>query len=154
MKHMHIRLTLLAALLACTVFALSACGSGTTASQEESSQPTVDTEAPADPSTTPEEDAETPAGSDASLEDLLGADYADYILETVTMQMENRMDKDPEVVFFPVEENKPLTDYVALDDTLSYTADENGDVTITFPAGTVADESFGDQSFTLPNPNP
>lgn len=150
MKHMHIRLTLLAALLACAVFALSACGSGTTASQEESSQPTVDTEAPADPSTTPEEDA----GSDASLEDLLGADYADYIVETVTMQMENRMDKDPEVVFFPVEENKPLTDYVTIDDTLSYTADENGDVTITFPAGTVADESFGDQSFTLPNPNP
>lgn len=154
MKHMHIRLTLLAALLACAVFALSACGSDTTASQEESSQPTVDTEAPADPSTTPEEDAGAPAGSDASLEDLLGADYADYIVETVTMQMENRMDKDPEVVFFPVEENKPLTDYVAIDDTLSYTADENGDVTITFPAGTVADESFGDQSFTLPNPNP
>lgn len=84
----------------------------------------------------------------------MGADYQAYIVETITMQMENRMDPEPEVEFFPIRDDKPLTDYVAIDDTLTYTVEENGDVTIVLPAGSVADEAHGDQSFSIPNPHP
>ena len=34
----------------------------------------------------------------ATLEELCGSDYQSYIIETITMQMENRMDKTPDVV--------------------------------------------------------
>lgn len=33
---------------------------------------------------------------DATLEDLLGEDYVTYVTETITMQMGNRMEKDPD----------------------------------------------------------
>ena len=46
-----------------------------------------------------------------TLETLCGADYQAYITETITMQMGNRMDKDPAVVYFPIAEKAPLTDY-------------------------------------------
>ena len=36
---------------------------------------------------------------DATLEDLLGEDYVTYVTETITMQMGNRMEKDPEQSF-------------------------------------------------------
>ena len=145
MKQLSIRLALLTALLACAVMALSACGSQTNSPPE-------------DPAISAEDSAQSPqAGkTDAkpSLEDLMGADYQAYIVETITMQMENRMDPEPEVEFFPIRDDKPLTDYVAIDDTLTYTVEENGDVTIVLPAGSVADEAHGDQSFSIPNPHP
>ena len=64
------------------------------------------------------------------------------------------MDKEPEVEFYPIRDNKPLTDYVAIDETLSFTPDEEGGVTIHLPAGSVTDEAHGEQSFSLPNPHP
>lgn len=63
------RLAPLAALLT-LLLALSACGA---AHKEEAAPP---------------EEA-------ATLEDLYGASYQTYIIDTITMQMGNRMDKDP-----------------------------------------------------------
>ena len=40
--------------------------------------------------------------------------YVNYLTETITMQMANRMDKDPEVRYFPIEDNTPLSDYVTI----------------------------------------
>ena len=89
---------------------------------------------------------------DATLEDLLGEDYVTYVTETITMQMGNRMEKDPEVVYFPIREDRPLTDYVAIDETTAFTLDEDGSIVITFPAGAVTDAAHGEQTFRLPQP--
>lgn len=91
------------------------------------------------------------AGAD-TLESLCGVNYRSYIVETITMQMENRMEKDPEIVYFPIREDRPLTDYVAIDETTAFTVDEDGNIVITFPAGTVTDAAHGQQTFRLPQP--
>ena len=93
----------------------------------------------------------TPDGS-ATLEELCGEDYQTYIIEAITMQMGNRMDKTPDVVYFPIREKAPLTDYVAIDETTDFTVDEEGHIVILFPAGTVTDEANGEQSFRIPRP--
>ena len=98
----------------------------------------------------PEEPA--PTGEAAALEDLCGADYQAYIIDTITMQMENRMDKTPDVVYFPIADSAPLTDYVPIDETTDFTVDEEGHIVILFPAGTVTDEANGEQSFRIPRP--
>ena len=95
---------------------------------------------------------ETPAEDSATLEELCGADYQDYIIKTITMQMGNRMDKTPDVVYFPIREKAPLTDYVAIDETTDFTVDEEGHIVILFPAGSVTDEANGEQSFRIPRP--
>ena len=92
-----------------------------------------------------------PDGS-ATLEELCGEDYQTYITETITMQMGNRMDKTPGVVYFPIREKVPLTDYVSIDETTDFTVDEEGHIVILFPAGTVTDEANGEQSFRIPRP--
>ena len=92
-----------------------------------------------------------PAGS-ATLEEFCGEDYQTYIIETITMQMGNRMDKTPGVVYFPIREKVPLTDYVSIDETTDFTVDEEGHIVILFPAGTVTDEANGEQSFLIPRP--
>lgn len=91
------------------------------------------------------------AGAD-TLESLCGVNYRSYIVETITMQMENRMEKDPEIVYFPIREDRPLTDYAAIDETTAFTVDEDGSIVITFPAGTVTDAAHGEQTFRLPQP--
>ncbi len=91
------------------------------------------------------------AGAD-TLESLCGVNYPSYIVETITMQMENRMVKSPEVVYFPIQEDRPLTDYVAIDETTAFTLDEDGNIIISFPAGSVTDASNGEQTFRLPRP--
>ena len=91
------------------------------------------------------------AGAD-TLESLCGVNYRSYIVETITMQMENRMEKDPEIVYFPIREDRPLTDYAAIDETTAFTVDEDGSIVITFPAGTVTDAAHGQQTFRLPQP--
>ena len=91
------------------------------------------------------------AGAD-TLESLCGVHYRSYIVETITMQMENRMEKDPEIVYFPIREDRPLTDYAAIDETTAFTVDEDGNIVITFPAGTVTDAAHGQQTFRLPQP--
>ena len=88
----------------------------------------------------------------ATLEGLCGADYQDYIADTITMQMENRMDKTPDVVYFPIADSAHLTDYVPIDETTDFTVDEEGHIVILFPAGTVTDEANGEQSFRIPRP--
>lgn len=91
------------------------------------------------------------AGAD-TLESLCGVNYQSYIVETITMQMENRMEKTPEVIYFPIQENRPLTDYVPIDETTAFTLDEDGSIVISFPAGSITDAANGEQSFRLPRP--
>ena len=122
-------------LLACLLLTLSACGSSNTPSDAESPDPA------------PEETQEE------TLETLCGEDYVAYIVDTITMQMENRMEKTPEAVFFPIEEDAPLTDYVTIDASTPFTLDEeDGSITLTFDAGMVTDEENGAQSFRIPLP--
>lgn len=73
-----------------------------------------------------------------------------YVTETITMQMGNCMEKDPEVRYYPIEDNAPLSDYVAIDETTKFDVDEEGNPVIYFPAGTVTDEANGEQSFRIP----
>lgn len=88
--------------------------------------------------------------AEPTLEDLLGEDYVSYLTETITMQMGNRMEKNPEVRYYPIDDNAPLTDYVAIDETTAFEVDEEGNPVILFPAGTVTDEANGEQSFRIP----
>lgn len=133
MKVLHRTASLL--LLACLLLTLSACGSSDTPSDVES------------PDSAPEETQEE------TLETLCGEDYVTYIVDTITMQMENRMEKTPEVVFFPIEEDAPLTDYVTIDASTPFTLDEeDGSITLTFDAGIVTDAENGAQSFRIPLP--
>lgn len=133
MKVLHRTASLL--LLACLLLTLSACGSSDTPSDAES------------PDSAPEETQEE------TLETLCGEDYVTYIVDTITMQMENRMEKTPEVVFFPIEEDAPLTDYVTIDASTPFTLDEeDGSITLTFDAGIVTDAENGAQSFRIPLP--
>lgn len=97
-----------------------------------------------------EEQMEQPEQVEPTLEDLLGEDYVSYLTETIAMQMGNRMEKDPEVRYFPIVDNAPLTDYVAIDETTAFEVDEEGNPVILFPAGTVTDEANGEQSFRIP----
>lgn len=133
---------LFAALLVLSLCALllSGCAASAADSQEESAPPA---EEPASP-------AEQETSEEPTLEDLLGEDYAAYLTETITMQMGNRMEKDPDVRYYPIEDNAPLTDYVAIDETTAFKVDEEGNPVILFPAGTVTDEANGQQSFRIP----
>lgn len=127
---------LFAALLVLSLCALllSGCAASAADSQEESAPPAQEQEPSEEP----------------TLEDLLGEDYAAYLTETITMQMGNRMEKDPDVRYYPIEDNAPLTDYVAIDETTAFEVDEEGNPVILFPAGTVTDEANGQQSFRIP----
>ena len=119
---------------------LSGCAASAADGQEESVPPAQEQTPPAE-----QEPSEEP-----TLEDLLGEDYAAYLTETITMQMGNRMEKDPDVRYYPIEDNAPLTDYVAIDETTAFQVDEEGNPVILFPAGTVTDEANGEQSFRVP----
>ena len=133
---------LLAALLGLSLGALllSGCAASASDQQEESAPPAEEQTPPAE-----QETSEEP-----TLEDLLGEDYVSYLTETITMQMGNRMEKDPDVRYYPIEDSAPLTDYVAIDETTAFEVDEEGNPVILFPAGTVTDEANGEQSFRIP----
>lgn len=136
MKRTHWQIGFLAALWMC-VMLLSACGAA------QASQPSPE-EDPA-PST-----QETTAQEEPTLESLLGDDSVNYLTETITMQMGNRMEKNPDVRYYPIEDNAPLSDYVTIDETTEFEIDEEGNPVILFPAGTVTDEAHGEQSFRIP----
>ena len=119
---------------------LSGCAASAADGQEESAPPAQEQ--------TPSAAQET--SEEPTLEDLLGEDYVSYLTETITMQMGNRMEKDPDVRYYPIEDNAPLTDYVAIDETTAFQVDEEGNPVILFPAGTVTDEANGEQSFRIP----
>lgn len=133
---------LFAALLVLSLCALllSGCAASAADSQEESAPPAQEQTPP----------AEQAPSEEPTLENLLGEDYAAYLTETITMQMGNRMEKDPDVRYYPIEDNAPLTDYVAIDETTAFEVDEEGNPVILFPAGTVTDEANGQQSFRIP----
>jgi len=129
----------LAAILLFLLLALTACGSA---------GETPDAESPEGSATAEDSNAESPV----TLESLCGEEGLSYIIDTITMQMENRMEKTPDVVFFPISENAPLTDYAAIDETTAFEVDEDGNIIIFFPAGAVAEERHGEQSFKIPKP--
>ena len=96
--------------------------------------------------------AETTPQATVTLEALLGEDYVELLTDTITMQMGNRMDKDSGVAYFPITDHAPLTDYAAIDEITAFQIDGDGNIVILFPAGTVTDESHGQQSFRIPKP--
>lgn len=136
------------AVLFSLLLVLTACSSSADSGPSSAAESPAPAETPADPVV----NLDTPTEENATLESLCGADYQSYLVETITMQMENRMEKTPEVVYFPIEDDKPLTDYAAIDETTSFTVDEEGNIVIHFPAGTVTDESHGEQTFIMPKP--
>ena len=146
------RLCIMAALvLLLSVSLLTACGSP--AAQEEAEEQKLAAAAQADvipeiEENVPEEPTEGYA--ELTLEAVLGEDYVEYLTETITMQMGNRMDKTPDVRYFPIEEQRPLSDYVSIDEQTKFEVDENGNPVIFFPAGTVTDAEHGEQSFIIP----
>ena len=133
------------AVLFSLLLVLTACSSSADSGPSSAAESPAPAETPADPAV----NLDTPTEENATLESLCGADYQSYLVETITMQMENRMEKTPEVVYFPIEDDKPLTDYAAIDETTSFTVDEEGNIVIHFPAGTVTDESHGEQTFIM-----
>lgn len=128
----------------CAAF-LTACG-GDWANDQGAEQ----ADPPAETETKTEPDGSTDEQASVTLEELLGEDYVSYLTETITMQMENRMEKDPDVRYFPIEDNAPLSDYVTIDETTTFEVDEVGDLVIRFPAGEVTDAANGEQSFRIP----
>ena len=109
MKRTHWQIGFLAALWMC-VMLLSACGAA------QASQPSPEEDpAPSVQETTAQED--TQSQEEPTLESLLGDDYVNSLTETITMQMGNRMEKNPDVRYYPIEDNAPLSDYVTIDET-------------------------------------
>ena len=142
MKRTHWQIGFLAALWMC-VMLLSACGAA------QASQPSPEEDpAPSVQEATAQED--TQSQEEPTLESLLGDDSVNYLTETITMQMGNRMEKNPDVRYYPIEDNAPLSDYVTIDETTEFEIDEEGNPVILFPAGTVIDEAHGEQSFRIP----
>lgn len=140
MKRTHWQIGFLAALWMCAML-LSACGAA------QASQPSAEDDpaaAAAQETAAPED---TQSQEEPTLESLLGEDY---VHETITMQMGNRMEKNPDVRYYPIEDNAPLSDYVTIDETTEFEVDEEGNPVILFPAGTVTDEAHGEQSFRIP----
>ena len=94
--------------------------------------------------------AETTPQATVTLEALLGEDYVELLTDTITMQMENRMQKNSHVGYYPVLNHAPLSDYVTIDEQTKFEVDEKGNPVIFFPAGTVTDAGHGEQSFIIP----
>lgn len=84
-----------------------------------------------------------------TLEALLGEDYASYLTKVITMQMENRMEKNPEISFYPIRDSAPLTDYVSIGEETLYEVDAEGYLVVSFPAGKVTEEANGVQQFRI-----
>lgn len=140
MKKTRLQAMALLMLMLCMLF-LTACGASA-AGQEETP--------PQESAAAPETEEPAAERGDATLADLLGEDYVTYLTETITMQMGNRMEKDSEVRYYPIEDNAPLSDYVTIDENTRFEVDEEGNPVIFFPAGTVTDEANGEQSFRIP----
>ena len=136
------------AVLFSLLLVLTACSSSTDSGPSSAAESPAPAETPADSAA----NLDTPTEENATLESLCGVDYQSYLVDTITMQMENRMEKTPDVVFFPISENAPLTDYAAIDETTAFEVDEDGNIIIFFPAGAVAEERHGEQSFKIPKP--
>ena len=84
-----------------------------------------------------------------TLEGLLGEDYVELLTDTITMQMENRMSRNPHVLYYPVSEKAPLRDYVTIGADTPFEVDAQGYLVVAFPAGAVADAGLGEQRFRI-----
>ena len=84
-----------------------------------------------------------------TLETLLGEDYVELLTDTITMQMENRMSRNPHVLYYPVSEKAPLSDYVTIGADTPFEVDAQGYLVVAFPAGAVADAGLGQQRFRI-----
>ena len=82
---------LLSVLFAACVL-LSGCGANDSPAQEPDPNPPAQ-EQPLDPSDGSDASNNASESTEKTLEDLCGEDYAQYIGDTVLMQMENRMEK-------------------------------------------------------------
>ena len=63
--------------------------------------------------------------------------------------MGNRMDKNPDVQYFPIKDKAPLSDYAAIGETTRFEVDAEGNLVIIFPAGTVTAAEHGEQRFRV-----
>lgn len=145
MRKNRLRIAAILVLLLCTLL-LTACVAASGAEDMEGAQEALQQEQ----TPTLESEELQPEQGEVTLEELLGEDYVDYLTETITMQMGNRMIKTPEVRYFPIEDDAPLSDYVTIDETTKFEIDDEGNPVIYFPAGTVTDEANGEQSFRIP----
>ena len=136
------------AVLFSLLLVLTACSSSADSGPSSAAESPAPAETPADPAV----NLDAPPEENATLESLCGVDYQSYLVDTITMQMENRMEKTPEVVYYPIDEQAPLEDYVTIDETTEFEVNQDGDIVIYFPAGTVTDEANGEQSFIIPVP--
>lgn len=84
-----------------------------------------------------------------TMETLLGEDYVELLTDTITMQMENRMSRNPHVLYYPVSEKAPLSDYVTIGADTPFEVDAQGYLVVAFPAGAVADAGLGEQRFRI-----
>ena len=87
--------------------------------------------------------------SPVSLQSLLGSNYVQLISDTITMQMGNRMDKNPSISYYPIAENQPLSHYVQIGPDTAFEVDESGCLIIQLPAGSVTSEEHGIQEFRI-----
>ena len=145
MRKNRLRIAAILVLLLCMLL-LTACVAASGAEDMEGAQEALQQEQ----TPTLESEELQPEQGEVTLEELLGEDYVDYLTETITMQMGNRMIKTPEVRYFPIEDDAPLSDYVTIDETTKFEIDDEGNPVIYFPAGTVTDEANGEQSFRIP----
>ena len=145
MRKNRLRIAAILVLLLCMLL-LTACVAASGAEDMEGAQEALQQE---QTPTLESEELQQEQG-EVTLEELLGEDYVDYLTETITMQMGNRMIKTPEVRYFPIEDDAPLSDYVTIDETTKFEIDDEGNPVIYFPAGTVTDEANGEQSFRIP----
>ena len=147
MKKNRLQISSLLTLLLCMLL-LTACG----ASGEENGGTAPETP-PQESTAAPETEEPSAQQEDVTLEELLGEDYVNYLTETITMQMGNRMEKDPEVRYFPIEDNAPLSDYVTIDETTKFEVDEEGNPVIYFPTGPGGEGGMGDRAPGTPSLN-
>lgn len=94
---------------------------------------------------------EIPEATEApiTLEMLLGEDYVQFLTETITMQMGNRMEKNPDVRYYPITDKAPLSNYVILGEETQFEVDADSTLVIVFPAGSVTDKDNGVQRFRI-----
>ena len=85
----------------------------------------------------------------SELERLLGENYVSFLSDTILMQMSNRMQKDPSVRFYPIDDRKPLGAYCPIGPDTEYLVDEDGYLVILLPAGAVTQAEQGVQRFRV-----
>lgn len=86
---------------------------------------------------------------DVILEKLLGEDDVVCLTETITMRRGNRVERGPRPDTTPSRTALSLSDYVTIDEATKFRVDKTGNPVIFFPAGTVTDETNGEQGLRV-----